>query len=79
MLAEWRDKYPEVEVEATVVRDQAATMLEELSATARLVVVGSRGRGGFPGLLLGSVSAHTMHDAHCPVLLVPSTTRERTT
>jgi nucleotide-binding universal stress UspA family protein len=72
MLAGWREKYPDVEVRPTVVRGQAAVVLEDVSASSRLVVVGTRGRGGFAGLLLGSVSSHTAHHAHCPVVVVPS-------
>lgn len=75
MLAGWREKYPDVEVRPTVIRGQAAPTLEELSTTARLVVLGTRGRGGFAGLMLGSVSNHTAHHAHCPVVVVPSTQR----
>lgn len=75
MLAGWREKYPDVQVTPTVIRGQAAFTLEELSATARMVVLGTRGRGGFAGLMLGSVSNHTAHHAHCPVVVVPSTKR----
>jgi nucleotide-binding universal stress UspA family protein len=73
MLAGWREKYPDVEVRTSVVRGQAALVLEDVSHSARLVVVGTRGRGGFAGLLLGSVSGHVAHHAHCPVVVVRST------
>jgi nucleotide-binding universal stress UspA family protein len=47
----------------------AARILIDLSKTAMLVIVGSRGRGGFSGLLLGSVSGKVAQLSKCPVLI----------
>jgi len=48
----------------------AAQVLLSVSAGATMLVLGSRGHGGFKGLLLGSVSANCAEHAHCPVLVV---------
>ncbi|WP_199434657.1 universal stress protein [Qaidamihabitans albus] len=69
-LAGWPEKYPDVQVERVVVLDRPRHQLLERSRTAQLVVVGSRGRGGFRGMLLGSTSQALIHHAECPVLVV---------
>jgi nucleotide-binding universal stress UspA family protein len=64
-----------IEVEARVVEGPSARVLIEASEGADLLVVGSRGHGGFAGLLLGSVSQQCAHHARCPVVIVPSSGR----
>lgn len=59
-----------VEVQARVVRAVPGAALVDASRDAALLVVGSRGRGGFVGLLLGSVSRRCLHAAACPVVVV---------
>ncbi|MGK3206833.1 universal stress protein [Amycolatopsis sp. MEPSY49] len=59
-----------VTLERVVVRGHPRRELIERSATAQLVVLGDRGRGGFPGLLLGSTGQALLHNAACPVYLV---------
>lgn len=69
-LAGWRAEFPDVVVEREVVRDLPTHALVERSAAAQLLVVGSRGRGGAAGLLLGSVSHGVLHRGRCPVAVV---------
>ncbi|MEW6470877.1 MAG: universal stress protein [Actinomycetota bacterium] len=58
-------------VERKLVTGNAASALVEEAKGADLLVVGSRGRGGFAGLLLGSVSQQVAHHAPCPVVIIP--------
>lgn len=53
-----------------------AWVLLDLAKDADLLVVGRRGRGGFLGLLLGSVSTQCVHHAPCPLVVVPSPDRQ---
>jgi nucleotide-binding universal stress UspA family protein len=59
-----------VAVRARVVQGHPASVLLRTSRNAALLVLGSRGRGGFVGALLGSVSQHCVHHATCPVVVV---------
>ena len=63
-----------VPVERIVAPGGAANAILEVAKGADLVVVGSRGLGGFTGLLLGSVSHQVTHHAACPVVVVPPAT-----
>jgi len=65
-----------VEVEREVAKGDATHALIRSAENAELLVVGSRGRGGFAGLLLGSVSQRCAHHAPCPVVIVPGTETE---
>lgn len=69
-LAGHCDRYPDVEVRSSVRLGGAAEVVLAASGDAQLVVLGSRGRGGFTGLLLGSVSHAVAHHATCPVAIV---------
>lgn len=59
-----------VPVEPVVVEGSVARVLVQMSQGAEMLVVGSRGRGGFTGLVLGSTSHALVGHAHCPVLVV---------
>lgn len=57
-------------VRSQVVNGHPARVLLDAAAGADLLVVGSRGHGGFAEALLGSVGQHCVHHAHCPVLIM---------
>ena len=71
VLAGHADRYPDVALEVTVQRGAPAKVLVDASGDCDLLVTGSRGRGGFAALLLGSVSHKVLHPAHCSVAVVP--------
>ena len=62
----------DIDHEAIIAERDAASLLCETAEGADLLVVGSRGLGGFKGLILGSVSARCANEATCPVAIVPS-------
>lgn len=66
-IAADRDAHPEIDVTVEVHHGRAADILVDVAQGADLLVVGSRGRGGFRGMLLGSVSQRVLGRATCPV------------
>jgi nucleotide-binding universal stress UspA family protein len=70
MVADLVDSESSVTIRKEIVAGPPALALLKASQDAELLVVGSRGHGGFAGMLLGSVSSHCVAHASCPVLVV---------
>jgi nucleotide-binding universal stress UspA family protein len=64
------EEHPDVPVKKYALDGGGAELLTEFSVATDLIVVGSRGRGGFAGLLLGSTSQAVLHHSDCPVMIV---------
>lgn len=69
-LAPWRERYPHVPVETRFVAEGPASALTSASASAQLLVVGSRGHGDFTGPRLGATTYQLLHHARCPVMII---------
>ena len=68
-LAGWQERYPDVGIRRKIEIGEPALPLIEASKRAQLIVVGSHGRGGFAGMLLGSVGAAVVNRARIPVIV----------
>lgn len=69
LIATKQAEFPDVEVTVKAVRGRPETALIDASRDAGLVVIGSKGRGGFARLLLGSTSRHVLRESYCPVVV----------
>lgn len=69
-LAGYTERWPDVVVRRAVLCDTPVRAVLDTASDAQLIVVGSHGRGGFQGMVLGSVSTALLHSAQCPVLVV---------
>ncbi|MEC3957886.1 universal stress protein [Nocardia sp. CDC153] len=76
-LAGFGEEFPDVSVERHVTYETPVRALLDYSDRAQLLVVGTHGRGGFAGVVLGSVSTALLHVANCPVLVVRSQEESR--
>jgi nucleotide-binding universal stress UspA family protein len=70
LVAGAKADFPDVELRSAAVVGHPVEVLARMSANASLVVVGSRGRGAFSEMILGSVAQETLHRAECPVVVV---------
>ncbi|MFV8382210.1 universal stress protein [Corynebacterium hindlerae] len=75
-LAGFQSEYPNVVVKKIVTRDRPVRALCDAAEGAQLLVVGSHGRGGFKGMLLGSTSRALLQSAPCPMMVVRPTAED---
>ena len=76
-VAPVRERHPGLQIDIEIVTGSPASVLVEASRQAQLAVVGTRGRGGLRGMLLGSVSQQLIQHGHCPVAVVPELHQEQ--
>ncbi|MGW5112657.1 universal stress protein [Nocardia sp. NPDC004123] len=69
-MAGYTERYPDVAVRRILVKDRPVRSMLDESERSQLVVVGSHGRGGFTGMLLGSTSDALLHSVDCPIVIV---------
>jgi len=72
VTSRWREKYPDVTFTSSLATEPPRTALLAAAERAALLVVGARGLGGFPGMLLGSVGQAMVDHAPCPVAVIRS-------
>ncbi|WP_019926546.1 universal stress protein [Nocardia sp. BMG111209] len=68
-MAGWTERHPDVTVQRILVQDHPTRAILDISDRAQLVVVGSHGRGGFTGMLIGSTSSALAHSVECPIIV----------
>ncbi|WP_433567493.1 universal stress protein [Nocardia sp. CA-151230] len=69
-MAGYTERFPDVAVRRVLVKDRPVRSMLDESEHSQLVVVGSHGRGGFTGMLLGSTSNALLHSVDCPIVIV---------
>ncbi|MFI1096804.1 universal stress protein [Streptomyces sp. NPDC020917] len=71
VLSGYSERYPDIAVSQEILSGRPAVVLASVTGRARCLVVGSRGLGGFRGMLLGSTSRALIHHTECPLIIAP--------